>query len=236
VTVDPVIELVDVQKVYDTGALQVTALDGVSLRIDEGEFVAIIGPSGSGKSTLMHIIGCLDVPTVGSVRISGQDVAAVGEDRLADIRNQHIGFVFQQFNLLSYLSAWRNVELPLVYAGVDPATRRQRAYRVLEQVGLLERAHHRPGELSGGQQQRVAIARALVTEPALVLADEPTGNLDTASTREILDLLTQLHDTGRTIVLITHEHDVAERADRIVQLLDGRVSADEVRVAERVPS
>jgi putative ABC transport system ATP-binding protein len=181
----------------------------------------------------MHIIGCLDVPTSGEFHLAGGDVASFDEDNLADVRNRYVGFVFQQFNLLPYLTAWRNVELPLVYTGVDRATRRDRAMNTLAVVGLAERAGHRPGELSGGQQQRVAIARALVTEPALLLADEPTGNLDSASTREILDLLSDLHASGRTVVLITHEHDVAERADRVVHIRDGRVWDANVLGADR---
>jgi putative ABC transport system ATP-binding protein len=217
----PVIHLEGVGKTYATGSLEVEALRDVDLTIHEGELVAVVGPSGSGKSTLMHIIGCLDVPSRGSFHLSGEDVAALGEDRLADVRNRHIGFVFQQFNLLPYLTACRNVELPLVYAQVEPADRRARALRALEQVGLADRAEHRPGELSGGQQQRVAIARALVTEPALLLADEPTGNLDSTSTRDVLDLLGDLNRSGRTIVLITHEPDVAQRAGRIVRIADG---------------
>jgi putative ABC transport system ATP-binding protein len=219
----PVIELFDVSKTYRSGSLAVEALRGVSLRIDEGEFVALIGPSGSGKSTLMHILGCLDVPTSGSFRLSGVDVADLDENHLALVRNRYIGFVFQQFNLLPYLTAWRNVELPLMYSAVDPARRRERAREALAIVGLADRAEHKPGELSGGQQQRVAIARALVTEPALLLADEPTGNLDSVSTKDVLDLLSQLHDAGRTIVLITHEHDVARPADRVVQIRDGQL-------------
>jgi ABC-type lipoprotein export system ATPase subunit len=218
-----VIELIDVDKVYALGELEVPALRGVSLRIDEGEFVAIVGPSGSGKSTLMHILGCLDVPTRGVFRLGGHDVESFDEDMLARVRNLFIGFVFQQFNLLAYLPAWRNVELPLVYGGVDPAERRERALRALERVGLADRAEHRPGELSGGQQQRVAVARALVTEPAMILADEPTGNLDSHSTADVLGLLQELHGEGRTIVLITHERDIAARAERTIQLHDGRV-------------
>ena len=217
----PVIELHEVGKTYASGSLEVEALRGVSLTIRRGELVAIVGPSGSGKSTLMHIIGCLDVPTRGAFHLSGEDVASLDEDRLAEVRNRHIGFVFQQFNLLPYMSAARNGELPLVYAEVEPADRRERALRALAQVGLADRAEHRPGELSGGQQQRVAIARALVTEPDLILADEPTGNLDSTSSGDVLDLLAQLNREGRTIVLITHEHDVAARADRIVQIRDG---------------
>jgi len=219
----PVMELVDVTKLYAAGELEVAALAGVSLVIDEGEFVAITGPSGSGKSTLMHILGCLDVPSAGSFHLAGHDVSAFGENLLADVRNLFIGFVFQQFNLLAYLPAWRNVELPLVYAGVSAPERRERALRALERVALADRADHRPGEMSGGQQQRVAIARALVTEPAVILADEPTGNLDSTSTADVLTLLEQLNAEGSTIILITHEHDIAARARRIVEIRDGRV-------------
>jgi len=219
----PVLELEAVTKVYTSGPLEVAALRGIDLRIDRGEFVAVIGPSGSGKSTLMHILGCLDVPTAGRFRLAGEDVASLGEDQLAEVRNRHIGFVFQQFNLLAYLSAWRNVELPLVYTGIDRAERKERALAALAQVGLADRADHKPGELSGGQQQRVAVARALVTEPALILADEPTGNLDSVATRDALDLLANLHRSGRTIVLITHEADVAARAQRTVHIYDGMV-------------
>ncbi len=221
--VPPVIELVDVGKVYATGAFEVAALRDVSLRIDEGDFVAITGPSGSGKSTLMHILGCLDVPTTGGFRLAGHDARSFDEEQLADVRNLFIGFVFQQFNLLAYLPAWRNVELPLIYAGVAPAERRARALDALARVGLADRAEHKPGELSGGQQQRAAIARALVTEPAMILADEPTGNLDSSSTADILELFEALHRDGRTIVLITHERDIAQRAERIVEIRDGEV-------------
>jgi putative ABC transport system ATP-binding protein len=222
----PVIDLVDVGKTYKTGSLTVDALRDVTLSIDRGEFVAITGPSGSGKSTLMHILGCLDVPTAGRYRLADEDVADLDDDQLAEVRNRHLGFVFQQFNLLAYLPAWRNVELPLVYSGVDPRDRRERALDALDQVGLGDRADHRPGELSGGQQQRVAVARALVTEPALILADEPTGNLDSTSTTEVLDLFDELHARGRTVVLITHERDVAARAGRTIEVLDGRVAGD----------
>ena len=221
----PVIELIDVNKVYTSGVLQVTALRDVSLRIDQSEFVAVTGPSGSGKSTLMNILGCLDVPTSGVFRLAGHDVQSLDENHLSDVRNRFIGFVFQQFNLLAYLPAWRNVELPLVYAGVRPSERRRRALEALETVGLAGRADHRPGELSGGQQQRVAIARALVSEPGMILADEPTGNLDSSSSADVLSLLQDLHDAGRTIVLITHEHDIANRASRMVEIRDGMVAA-----------
>ncbi|MBV8691724.1 MAG: ABC transporter ATP-binding protein [Actinobacteria bacterium] len=220
---EPVIELRDVGKIYRSGLLEVAAVQDVSLRIDAGEFVAIAGPSGSGKSTLMHIIGCLDVPSSGTYLLAGEDVSAMDEDDLAEVRNERIGFVFQQFNLLPSMSALRNVELPLAYSGIPRHERRERALDALARVGLAERVEHRPGELSGGQQQRVAVARALVTEPALILADEPTGNLDSTSTRDVLGLFRELHRAGRTIVLITHEQDVADAAGRTVRMLDGRV-------------
>jgi putative ABC transport system ATP-binding protein len=217
----PVMELDGVSKVYALGELEVVALRDVSLSIGEGEFVAITGPSGSGKSTLMHILGCLDVPTSGAFRLAGHDVSAFDENLLADVRNLFIGFVFQQFNLLAYLEAWRNVELPLVYGGVSPVERHDRALEALARVGLDDRAHHRPGEMSGGQQQRVAIARALVTQPAVILADEPTGNLDSTSTADVLNLLGELNRDGSTIVLITHERDIAARAERTIEIRDG---------------
>ena len=223
---DPVLSLSDVTKVYRNGSLEVAALRGVTLDVQPGEYVAVMGPSGSGKSTLMHIIGCLDVPTAGSYRLAGEDVSSMSENDLADVRNRSIGFVFQQFNLLASMTAWSNVALPLAYAGVSRAQRRKRAEASLGRVGLADRVGHRPGELSGGQQQRVAMARALVTEPALILADEPTGNLDSTSTADVLDLLDELHDAGRTVVLITHEHDVASRAGRVVRLRDGLVTDD----------
>ena len=233
----PVIEMVDVGKVYAAGSLEVAALRAVSIRIERGEFVAVVGPSGSGKSTLMHILGCLDEPTGGAFRLAGRDVAGFTENQLSDVRNRLIGFVFQQFNLLAYLPAWRNVELPLVYSRMAPDERRERALTALAKVGLADRADHRPGELSGGQQQRVAIARALVTEPALILADEPTGNLDSTSTAEVLALLEDLHLEGRTIVLITHETDVATRASRVIQIRDGQVwTADEPALAASAPA
>jgi putative ABC transport system ATP-binding protein len=196
---------------------------GVSLTVHDGEFVAIMGPSGSGKSTLMHVIGCLDTPTSGSYHLAGEDVSTMRESALADVRNRRIGFVFQQFNLLSTMSAWRNVELPLVYAGLPRAERKRRAVDALTRVGLADRVDHRPGELSGGQQQRVSVARALVTDPQLILADEPTGNLDSTATADVLDLFDELQVQGRTIVLITHEHDVAARAHREVHMRDGRL-------------
>jgi putative ABC transport system ATP-binding protein len=222
----PVIELTDVAKTYRSGSLEVGALRGISVRIDEGEYVAIMGPSGSGKSTLMHIIGCLDVPTAGTYLLAGEDVSELSEAKLAEIRNRRVGFVFQQFNLLASLTAWRNVELPLTYAGISRDERRGRAMAALERVGLADRVEHRPGELSGGQQQRVAVARALVSDPALILADEPTGNLDSAATADVLALLAELHSQGRTIVLITHESEVAEQAGRVVRIRDGQILSD----------
>jgi len=221
----PILRLVDVGKTYSTGSVQVEALHGISMEVDRGEYVAIMGPSGSGKSTLMHILGCLDVPTTGSYDLAGEDVAAMSEDALAHVRNRQIGFVFQQFNLLPALSAWRNVELPLCYSGVGRSERKKRAMQALERVGLGDRVDHRPGELSGGQQQRVAVARALVTDPALILADEPTGNLDSHSSADVLQLFAELHEQGRTIVIITHEREVAESAQRAVRILDGQIDS-----------
>jgi putative ABC transport system ATP-binding protein len=213
------------------GSLHVAALRGVSLAIAQGEYVAIMGPSGSGKSTLMHIVGCLDVPSAGSYLLAGEDVAVMTEDELADVRNRRVGFVFQQFNLLPSMTAWRNVELPLLYGRVGRDERRTRALRALERVGLGDRVEHRPGELSGGQQQRAAVARALVADPALILADEPTGNLDSTATADVLSLFDELHAAGRTIVLITHEADVAARARRVIRLRDGLVIDDSLAAA-----
>ena len=219
----PILQLTDVRKTYATGAVEVEALRGIDLVVSEGDYLAVMGPSGSGKSTLMHILGCLDVPTSGSYRLAGVDVGVMDEEDLADVRNRRVGFVFQQFNLLPALTAQRNVELPLVYARVPRAERRRRATEALERVGLGDRLDHRPGELSGGQQQRVSVARALVTDPDLVLADEPTGNLDTASTLDVLSLFADLHQQGRTVVLITHERDVARQAGRTVLIRDGHL-------------
>ena len=220
----PLLRMSGVRKVYDTGVVQVEALRGVDLSVMPGDYVAIMGPSGSGKSTLMHIIGCLDVPSAGSYLLDGAEVAQLNETELAKIRNREIGFVFQQFNLLPSMTALRNVELPLLYAGVGRAERRRRATEALEKVGLGNRVNHRPGELSGGQQQRVSVARALVTEPTLILADEPTGNLDSVSTRDVLGLLDELHAAGRTIVLITHEAEVAAHAAIRWRIDDGLLS------------
>jgi putative ABC transport system ATP-binding protein len=216
-----IVELSGVHKTYKTGSITFEALRGVSLEVQEGEYMAITGPSGSGKSTLMNILGCLDIPTVGTYLLGGEDVSTMSEKELAVVRNKRIGFVFQQFNLLRSMTAQRNVELPLMYAGVHARERHTRAREALERVGLGDRTHHRPGELSGGQQQRACIARALVTNPDIILADEPTGNLDSVSTHEVLKLLHELHDQGRTIILITHEHDVALESQRQVQIYDG---------------
>ncbi|HVC04182.1 MAG TPA: ABC transporter ATP-binding protein [Candidatus Acidoferrales bacterium] len=216
-----IIRLVDVTKIYGEGDATVRAVDGVSLRVQEGEFVAVMGPSGSGKSTLMHILGCLDVPTSGEYLFAGEDVASMNERELASIRNRRIGFVFQQFHLLSSMSAWRNVELPLLYRAARD--RKQMALNALAQVGLSGRVEHRPNQLSGGQQQRVAIARALITDPTMILADEPTGNLDSKASREVLDILTGLNKSGHTIVLITHDPNVASVAERVVEMADGRI-------------
>ncbi|MGZ6733855.1 MAG: ABC transporter ATP-binding protein [Nocardioides sp.] len=221
-----VVELDAIRKTYRSGSLEFEALRGIDIRIDQGEYVAVIGPSGSGKSTLMNILGCLDIPTEGTYHLGGEDVSTMSEAQLAHVRNRRIGFVFQQFHLLTSLPAWRNVELPLIYAGIGRAERRARAVRALERVGLGDRIDNRPGELSGGQQQRVAVARALVTEPDMILADEPTGNLDSASTDAVLGLLDELHRAGRTIVLITHEHEVAARAERNLVIRDGQITAD----------
>jgi putative ABC transport system ATP-binding protein len=221
------IELAEIHKVYQMGASEVNALDGVSLRIKRGEYVAIMGPSGSGKSTLMNIIGCLDTPTSGSYKLGGTEIRDRDDDELARIRNQEVGFIFQTFNLLARADALHNVELPLVYAGRPKRARRERAREMLGLVGLSERMHHRPNELSGGQRQRVAIARALVNEPSIVLADEPTGNLDSKTGLEIMALLDQVHQGGNTVILVTHEEDVAANAERIVRLRDGKIESDQ---------
>lgn len=222
-----VIEIRGVTKSYHMGGdVVVHALRGVDLSVERGEFVAIMGPSGSGKSTLMNVIGCLDVPDSGSYRLAGDEVRSMTDDQLAAIRNRRLGFVFQTFNLLPRLNALENVELPLVYGG-DGHQRKQRALRALDRVGLGDRVHHRPAEMSGGQQQRVAIARALLNDPDIVLADEPTGNLDSHSSVEILAIFQQLNDEGRTVVMVTHEPDVAQHCKRIVRMRDGLVHSDE---------
>ena len=222
----PLIRMEGVTKTYDAGELAVQALAGIDLEIEKGQMVAIIGPSGSGKSTLMHILGCLDAPTEGVYRLDGKDVSTLSGFQLAAIRNQKVGFVFQTFNLLPKASLQRNVELPLLYAGIGGAERKELARDALRKVGLVERARHRPSELSGGQRQRAAIARAIVNGPSLILADEPTGNLDTRTGLEILELFDAMHAKGETIVIVTHDPRIAERCERVVQIVDGRIEAD----------
>ena len=222
-----IIRTEDLWKTYTMGSELVHSLRGVGFSVVRGEYLAIMGPSGSGKSTLMNLLGCLDTPTKGSYWLDGQQVAQMEEDELAEVRNQKIGFVFQTFNLLPRSTALANVELPMIYCGIPPEERRERAIRVLEQVSLEHRMHHLPSELSGGQRQRVAIARGLVMEPAILLADEPTGNLDSTTGIEILQLFDDLHSAGNTIIMVTHEPDVAQRAHRIITIRDGQVSKDE---------
>ena len=225
------IEIRDLTKVYDMGSQEVRALDGVSLDLDRGAYVAIMGPSGSGKSTLMNLIGCLDTATAGTYRLNEQEVSALDDDELARIRNREIGFVFQTFNLLSRATALENVEVPLIYAGVSRQERHRRSTETLEMVGLGDRMHHQPNELSGGQRQRVAVARALVNRPSILLADEPTGNLDSKTGAEIMALFDLLNQDGNTIVLVTHEEDIASHAGRVVRLRDGKILEDRPRQA-----
>lgn len=220
------IELKDIEKIYQVGIIKVPALRGITMNINKGELLAIMGPSGSGKSTLMNILGCLDVPSKGSYVLAGEDVSKLSDNQLAVIRNQRIGFVFQTFNLLPRADAFHNVELPLIYRGVSAKNRKQIAHEALERVGLVHRMKHRPAEISGGERQRVAIARALAGNPSLILADEPTGNLDTATGEEIMQLFCDLHREGNTIVLVTHEDHIAKFAKRIVHLLDGLIDTD----------
>src|SRR5512132_2089823 len=217
------IDIRDITKVYVMGAETVHALSGVTLGVERGEYVGIMGPSGSGKSTLMNLVGCLDTPTAGSYVLNGREVARMSDDELAAIRNQEIGFVFQTFNLLPRTSALHQVELPLVYGGLSRKDRRERAIQSLTAVGLADRMNHQPNEMSGGQRQRVAIARALINDPSILLADEPTGNLDSQTGREILDLFRTLHNNGNSIILVTHEDDVAKEAKRVIHLRDGRI-------------
>jgi putative ABC transport system ATP-binding protein len=228
------IEIHELTKVYGKGEIAVHALRGVDATVQEGEFVAMMGPSGSGKSTMMNILGCLDRPTTGAYILDGEDVSRLSKDRLARVRNKKIGFVFQSYNLLPRLTAVKNVMLPTLYNGqgrMTDAERYQRAVQVLESVGLGDRIHHRPNELSGGQQQRVAIARALVNDPSIVLADEPTGNLDTQSGEEIMELLCRLHDQGATIVMVTHDLEIAKYAGRVIYLVDGQIVSDKTRAS-----
>ena len=223
---EPLIRVENLHKIYTPGENEVRALDGISLTIEKGEFVAIVGHSGSGKSTLMNMLGCLDTPTSGHYFLNGRDVSGLTDDQLSDIRNQEIGFIFQGFNLIPNLDAVGNVELPLIYRGVAKQTRRRLAVAALTKVGLGKRLKHRPGELSGGQQQRVAVARAIAAQPPLILADEPTGNLDSRSTVEIMNILKELHRNGRTVIVITHDDDIARQSRRVVRISDGRVEAD----------
>ena len=223
---DELIEIRNMCKIYNSGENEVRALDHVDLQIDRHEFVAIIGQSGSGKSTLMNMLGCLDVPTSGTYYLNGQDVSHLTDDELSDIRNREIGFIFQGFNLIANMTALENVELPLIYRGVPKKEREELSRTALKKVGLEKRMDHKPSEMSGGQQQRVAIARAIAQAPPVILADEPTGNLDSGSTKEIMGILKELHKEGRTVILITHDNEIAARAKRIIRIMDGKIVAD----------
>ena len=223
-----VIKLENIKRFFKIGDVEVQALRGVDLTINKGEYVALMGPSGSGKSTLMNLLGCLDTPSAGKYWLSGQDVSQMDDDELAEIRNKEIGFVFQTFNLLPRSTALDNVALPLVYAGYGRTERNERALKTLESVGLADRTDHKPNELSGGQRQRVAIARALINTPSIILADEPTGNLDTKTSYEIMELMEKIHEQGNTVIIVTHEEDIARRAHRIVRLRDGVVESDTI--------
>lgn len=220
------IHIENMKKIYNPGENEVRALDGIDLDIEKGELVAIVGHSGSGKSTLMNMLGCLDTPTSGKYVLDGQDVASMTDNQLADVRNKEIGFIFQGFNLISNLDAVGNVELPLVYRGVSKNERKQLAMEALKSVGLEDRMKHKPNEMSGGQQQRVAVARAVAAKPPIILADEPTGNLDTKSTQEIMEILKELHRSGRTVIIITHDEEIASQAHRVIRILDGRIEED----------
>ena len=228
------IEINDMHKIYNPGENEVRALDGVDLKICEKEFVAIIGHSGSGKSTLMNMLGCLDVPTDGTYMLHGMDVSDMEDDELSDVRNREIGFIFQGFNLIQNLTALENVELPLIYRGVGKRERRELSLSALEKVGLGHRIDHKPAEMSGGQQQRVAIARAIAQAPPIILADEPTGNLDSNSTKEIMQILRELHSQGRTVILITHDNDIADQADRVIRISDGKIVDDMTHIRSQI--
>jgi putative ABC transport system ATP-binding protein len=231
---ESVIEIEGLKKIYDMGRVKVEALAGVDVDIKRNEFVAIMGPSGSGKSTLMNLLGCLDTPTEGTYRLNGQEVSNLDDNELATVRNGEIGFVFQTFNLLPRATALHNVELPLIYAGLSSRERKKKALHALDIVSLADRSDHRPNELSGGQRQRVAIARALVNDPAILLADEPTGNLDSKTSLEVMDLFIRLHDQGQTVILVTHEPDIAKYAHRVISFLDGLIVRDERQTPRRL--
>jgi len=231
-----IIHLEDIRKNYYLGKQTIEVLKGISLNVFKNEYVALMGPSGSGKSTLMNILGCLDTPTAGTYILNGQDVSKMTDNELADVRNKEIGFVFQQFNLLPRLTAVENVALPLVYAGMSKKLRLEKALHTLENVALADRSHHKPNEMSGGQNQRVAIARALVNDPAIILADEPTGNLDTKTSYEIMEIFGKIHSSGNTVILVTHEEDIAKHAHRIIRLRDGVLESDKKRVVEAMSS
>ncbi|MCF7796460.1 MAG: ABC transporter ATP-binding protein [Lentisphaeria bacterium] len=226
------IQMQDIQRVYNTGKVRVEALKSIQLTVDEGEFVAIMGPSGSGKSTLMNILGCLDKPTGGQYLLAGENVGDMDDDALADIRNRRVGFIFQNFNLLPYATAYENVELPMIFAGVNTRERRKRVTDLLELVGLGNRMNHKPNELSGGQQQRVAIARSLVNKPAIIMADEPTGNLDSHSSEEIMGIFVDLWKQGNTILMITHDPNITQYCERVIRLVDGQIASSETMMIE----
>ena len=230
---EALIKVRELCKIYNPGENEVRALDHVNLEIQKGEFVAIIGHSGSGKSTLMNMLGCLDIPTSGEYYLNGKDVSEMGDNQLSEIRNEEIGFIFQGFNLIANLTAIENVELPLIYRGIGRSERHRLALEALKMVGLEQRIHHKPAEMSGGQQQRVAIARAIAAKPPVILADEPTGNLDSASTKEIMEILRGLHNSGRSVILITHDNDIADQAKRVVRILDGKIVEDYYNEAEK---
>ncbi len=228
-----IIHLQEIKKNYYLGKQVIEVLKGITLKIDKGEYVALMGPSGSGKSTLMNIIGCLDTPTAGTYILNNRDVSKMLDNQLAEVRNQEIGFVFQQFNLLPRLTALENVALPLVYAGIPKKKRKEKALAVLDSVSLTDRSHHKPNELSGGQNQRVAIARALVNDPSIILADEPTGNLDSKTSEEIMDIFGKIHNSGNTVILVTHEEEIAKHAHRIIRLRDGVIETDNMTANHR---